>query len=307
MDDRTIGFIGLGRMGYGMARNLLQADVPLHIHDARREPMDALAEYGATLAADPAELAGRAELLFVCVPSETESEAVLFGERGVTQRSTTGHVVVDTTTMNLGAALQLAARAERAGLRYYDCPISGLPVRADNGTLTMMFGGAPTTFADVKPYLDIMGEFVVHCGAVGTGQLMKAVNNVIYDVNIAAVCEVLPLAVKAGLDPETVATVVTTASARSFASEYFVPRILEGRFDGDFSLQGAYKDIVNIEEVAARFDASLPVVNAMMATYRAALDMGLGEQPKSAMIKVYEHRLDQKVRRADRQGSSVET
>ena len=300
MHDRPIGFIGLGRMGYGMARNLLQARVPLCIYDARREPMDALAEQGATLAADPAELADRAGRLFVCVPSEIESEAVLFGERGVTEGRTTGLAVVDTTTMNRGAALQLAARAERAGLGYCDCPISGLPVRADNGTLTMMFGGDPTVFADVKPCLDIMGEFVVHCGEVGTGQLMKAVNNVIYDVNIAAVCEVLPLAVKAGLDPETVATVVTTASARSFASEHFVPRILERRFDGDFSLQGAYKDIVNIEEVAAHFDASLPVVNAMVATYRAALEMGLGELPKSAMIKVYEDRLDQEVRRGDR-------
>ena len=300
MHDRPIGFIGLGRMGYGMARNLLQARVPLCIYDARREPMDGLAEQGATRAADPAELADRAGMLFICVPSETESEAVLFGERGVTEGRTTGLAVVDTTTMNRGAALQLAARAERAGLGYCDCPISGLPVRADNGTLTMMFGGDPTVFGDVKPYLDIMGEFVVHCGEVGAGQLMKAVNNVIYDVNIAAVCEVLPLAVKAGLDPETVATVVTTASARSFASEYFVPRILDRRFDGDFSLQGAYKDIVNIEEVAARFDASLPVVSAMAATYRAALDMGLGELPKSAMIKVYEDRLDQEVRRGDR-------
>lgn len=307
MRDATIGFIGLGRMGCGMARNLLQAGVPLHIHDARREPMDALAEHGAALATDPAELARRAELLFVCVPSETESEAVLFGERGVIQGSTAGLAVVDTTTMNRGAALQLERRAERAGLHYCDCPISGLPVRADNGTLTMMFGGNPTAFADAKPYLDIMGEFVVHCGAVGAGQLMKAVNNVIYDVNIAAVCEVLPLAVKAGLDPETVATVVTTASARSFASEHFLPRILEGRFDGDFSLQGAYKDIVNIEEIATLFDASLPVVSAMVATYRAALDMGLGKLPKSAMIKVYEDRLNQKVRRGDRPGASVET
>ena len=307
MDARTIGFVGLGRMGYGMARNLLQAGVPLCVYDARREPMDALAEQGATLAADPAELAGPADLLFVCLPSETESEAVLFGERGVAQGSAASLAVVDTTTMNRGAALHLAARAERGGVRYCDCPISGLPVRADNGTLTMMFGGDPTVFADAKPCLDIMGEFVVHCGAVGAGQLMKAVNNVIYDVNIAAVCEVLPLAVKAGLDPETVATVVTTASARSFASEHFLPRILDGRFDGDFSLQGAYKDIVNIEEVAAHFDASLPVVSAMVATYRAALDMGLGELSKSAMVKVYEHRLDQEVRRGNRPASGLET
>ena len=151
-------------------------------------------------------------------------------------------------------------------------------------------------FDEARPYLDIMGQFVVHCGDVGMGQLMKAVNNIIYDVNIAAICEVMPLAVKAGLAPDTLAEVLTTASARSFASEYFVPRILEGRFEGDFSMRAAYKDIVNVQEVAARLEASLPVVNAMVSTYQAAMDMGFGDEPKSAMVKVYEDRLGQKVR-----------
>ena len=82
---------------------------------------------------------------------------------------------------------------------YSDCPISGMPFRAENGTLTMMFGGSSEMFSDeVRPYLDIMGEFIVHCGDIGMGQLMKAVNNIIYNVNIAAICEVMPLAVKAG-------------------------------------------------------------------------------------------------------------
>ncbi|MDX1431827.1 MAG: NAD-binding protein [Gammaproteobacteria bacterium] len=141
-----------------------------------------------------------------------------------------------------------------------------------------------------------MGEFIVHCGAIGAGQLMKAVNNIIYNVNIAAICEVMPLAVKAGLDPRTLEEVLTTASSRSFASEYFVPRILAGMFEGDFSMQAAYKDITNIEQLAARLDASLPVVDAMVSTYRTAIEMGFGEQPKSAMIKVYESRLGQVVR-----------
>ena len=127
---------------------------------------------------------------------------------------------------------------------------------------------------------------------------MKAVNNIIYDVNIAAFCEVMPLAVKAGLRPETLSEVLTTASSRSFASEYFVPRILDGRFEGDFSMRAAYKDIVNVKEVAARLEASLPVVDAMVSTYQAAIDKGFGEQPKSAMIKVYEDRLGQEVRRS---------
>ena len=295
MNQNSVGFIGLGRMGFGMAKNLLQAGVPLVVCDVNQRPVQALMEEGAKTAEDPADLAALVGLLFVCVPSEAEVEKVLFGERGVSD-GVKSLRVIDTTTMNHGTVLRLAEQSKNAGLSYSDCPISGLPFRAENGTLTMMFGGDLEVFADAKPYLDIMGEFVVRCGDVGMGQLMKAVNNIIYDVNIATIAEVMPLAVRAGLDPETLAEVLTTASARSFAGEHFIPRILEGRFEGDFSMQAAYKDIVNIREVALRLQASMPVVDAMVSTYQAAIDMGFGDQPKSAMIKVYENRLGQEVR-----------
>ncbi len=170
-----------------------------------------------------------------------------------------------------------------------------MPFRAENGTLTMMFGGSTDMFATMRSYLDVMGQCIVHCGEVGMGQLMKAFNNIIYNVNIAVICEVMPLAVKAGLEPGKLAEVLTTASSRSFASEYFVPRILARQFDGDFSMQAAYKDIVNIQQVAARFQASMPIVDAMVSTYRAAMEMGFSEQPKSAMVEVYEKDLDQEV------------
>ncbi len=295
MDKETVGFIGLGRMGLGMARNLVQAGVPLLVHDVHRQPAEMLAGHGADVAAEPADVAARAGLVFLCLPSETEVEEVLFGARGIA-RGGRRAAIVDTTTMNRNAARRLARQARDAGLAYADCPVSGMPLRADRGTLTIMFGGSDELFALARPHLDVMGEFVVHCGEVGSGQLMKAVNNIIYDINIAALCEVLPLAVKAGLRPAQLAAVLTTGSARSFASEHFVPRILERRFEGDFSLRAAYKDIVNIQEEAADLDASLPLVEAMVSTYRAAIEMGFGDQPKSAMIKVYEERLGQQVR-----------
>ena len=295
MDKQTVGFIGLGRMGLGMARNLVQAGVPLLVHDAHRHPAEVLASHGADVAAQPADVAARAGLVFLCLPSETEVEEVLFGARGIA-RGGRRTAIVDTTTMNRGAALRLAGQSDDAGLAYGDCPVSGMPLRADRGTLTMMFGGSNELFALARPYLDVMGEFVVHCGEIGSGQLMKAVNNIVYDINIAALCEVLPLAVKVGLQPAQLAAVLTTGSARSFASEHFVPRILERRFEGDFSLRAAYKDIVNIQEAAAQLDASLPLVEAMVSTYRAAIEMGFGDEPKSAMIKVCEQRLGQQVR-----------
>ena len=295
MGERTVGFIGLGRMGSGMVRNLLKAGVPLVVWDVLPEAARSLAEDGASVAADPAALAASAELIFLCVPTDKEADEVLFGERGVVPGGKTP-AVVDTTTMNHRAARRLAERAGEAGVAYADCPVSGMPLRAEQGTLTMMFGGSAELFALSKPCLDVMGEFVVHCGDVGMGQLMKAVNNIVYDVNIAAVCEVLPFAVKAGLQPAQLAQVLTTGNSRSFASEHFVPRIMERRFEGDFSLRAAYKDIVNIQEAAAQLDVSLPLVEAMVKAYRAAIEKGYGDEPKSAMVKVYEERMGQRVR-----------
>lgn len=295
MDERTVGFIGLGRMGSGMARNLLQAGVPLVVWDVLPEAVRAVVEEGAVAAADPAALAESADLIFLCVPSDKEAEAVLFGERGLVEGGRTPSVV-DTTTMNHQAARRFAHRAQETGIAYADCPVSGMPLRAEQGTLTMMFGGSKELFAASKPCLELMGEFVVHCGDVGMGQLMKAVNNIVYDVNIAAFCEILPFAVKAGLQPGQIAEVLTTGNARSFASEHFVPRILERRFEGDFSLRAAYKDIVNIQEAAAQLDASLPLVEAMVSIYRAAIEKGFGDEPKSAMVKVYEERMGREVR-----------
>jgi 3-hydroxyisobutyrate dehydrogenase-like beta-hydroxyacid dehydrogenase len=295
MNENSVGFIGLGRMGFGMASNLANAGVSLTAFDVRPEPMETIIQHGVSAAADLADLASRAQVLFLCLPSETEVDDVLFGKQGVVANARSDLVIVDTTTMNYRAALQIAEKSEKAGLSYSDCPVSGMPFRAENGTLTMMFGGSSEMFTDLRPYLDIMGEFIIHCGEVGMGQLMKAVNNIIYNVNIAAICEVMPLAVKAGLEAGKLAEVLTTASSRSFASEYFLPRILERRFDSDFPMQAAYKDIVNIQEIAARYQASMPIVDAMVSIYQAAIDMGFGEQPKSAMVKVYEKRLGQEV------------
>jgi 3-hydroxyisobutyrate dehydrogenase-like beta-hydroxyacid dehydrogenase len=291
------GFIGLGRMGYGMVKNLLAAGVAVSVYDVDTQAVARAMDLGASRAASPAALAAEMDTLFLCVPAGAEVRSVLFGDDGISGGAKSGLLVVDHTTYNRNEALEVAAKAAAAGIRYADCPISGMPFRALNGTLTIMFGGSETDYAAVRPYLDITGEFVVYCGAIGSGQLMKAFNNIIYNVNIAALCEVLPLAMKAGLDNEVLARVVTSGSSRSFASEYFVPRILDGEFREDFAMGSAYKDIVNVQETATRFAAMTPVVNAMIGVYQQAMARGFGEQPKSAMIKLYEQALGVEFRR----------
>lgn len=292
-----IGFIGLGQMGGGMAMNLARADIPLTVYDIDPGATQPLRDAGAATAKDAATLARQSDLVFLCLPFMDEVEQAMFDTDGAMAGAHETLQVVDASTLDYYATLSIAQRVVEAGVPYSDCPVSGMPKKASAGTLTMMFGGTETAYEAAKPYLDIMGETIIHCGAVGTGQMMKAFNNVILDINIAAFCELLPLAVKAGLHVEQVAAVVMNGSSRSFASEHFVPNILDGRFDGDYPMRAAYKDIANVEAIAARNGASLPLMEAMHRIYREAMEMGFGEQPKSAMIKIYEEQLAQPVRR----------
>lgn len=294
---QKIGFIGLGRMGAGMALNMLKKNGSLSVYDAHDGAMRPLVEAGAVACHSPAEMAKTCELIFMCLPYAPEVRTAIFGDEGIASAKPEGLTIVDTTTLDRTDALKFADETAALGIAYWDCPISGMPFRAKDGTLTVMFGGSDDAFEMVKPYLEQVGTSVIHCGPVGTGQAMKALNNIIYNVNIAALAEVLPLTVAVGLDPEQVAEIVMSGSSRSFASEYFVPRMLDGLFDTDFTLSAAYKDIVNVERMAADTGAALPVVDAMVGSYKAAIEAGYGDEPKSSMLKVYEEALGVKFRR----------
>lgn len=291
MTSKSIGFIGLGRMGGGMALNLAKLVEMLHVFDPAAEAMEPLIQAGAIPCENPADVAAKCDLVFLCLPFAPQVRTVIFDPDGIQSTARDGLTLVDTTTLDRNDTIAIAQEASEVGIAYWDCPVSGMPFRALDGTLTVMFGGTKEAFDSVKPYLEGFGEVIIHCGPLGSGQAMKAINNIIYDVNIAALCEVLPLAVSIGLDPNEVARLVTSASSRSFASEYFVPRMMARRFDTDFSLQDAYKDIVNVQRMGIETGASLPVVNAMIASYQAAIAAGFGEEPKSAMLKVYENAL----------------
>ena len=288
MPDRAVGFIGLGRMGGGMARNLLQAGHTVRAFDVNDAALGAAVEAGASAAASPQDVAAGCDLVFLCLPSGAEVRDVLFRAEGNLASCGNPLTIIDTSTLDRADAIAIADEAAAVGLTYCDCPVSGMPFRADAGTLTVMFGGPAEVFGEVRPYLEAFGETIVHCGGIGSGQAMKAINNILYNVNIAALAEVLPLTVAAGLDTQAVAKVVTTASARSFASDYFVPRMLAGKFDTDFTMTAARKDIVNVQAMAAKTGAALPVVDAMTQSYDAAIAAGYGNEPKSAMLKVYE-------------------
>lgn len=294
-----LAFVGLGRMGRPMVLNIARKADPgteaitaLDADPARLAGLDAP---GLRAAVDPAAIGG-AEVLFLCLPDGDAVEAVLLGADGLAARLAPGAVVVDLSTIDHARTLSVGRALEARGVGFLDAPVSGAPAGAEAGTLTVMCGGDAGTFGRVRPLLERIGTTVLHMGPLGSGQLTKTINNVLYDVAIAALAEVLPMGVAMGLDPEQLARVVTTGTSRSYAAEYFVPRILRGLFDEGYPLGKAYKDLVSASAVASERGFPMPVTAAATATYQTALRQGHGDRDKGAMVLPFEALLGVRVR-----------
>ncbi len=295
---QKLGFIGLGAMGLSMAKHLAckrsseeQQLVVLDIDASRFSEFDGDPHVRATtINSDFQDV----QFLFLCLPDGDVVEDVLFGEDGVASYLASDATVVDLSTTAHGKSLEIGHRLANQGIKFLDAPVSGAPAGAAAGTLTIMCGGDVTTFEAAQSYLDRMGKTVLHMGPAGSGQLTKTFNNVIYDINIAALAEILPIAISMELDPDKFAEVVTTGTSRSYASEYFVPRILKRLFDEGYPLGKAYKDLVSVAAVGAEGAYPLPLTAAATAIYQNALRQGHGDKDKGAMILPVEDLLNVK-------------
>ncbi|MGO4328231.1 NAD(P)-dependent oxidoreductase [Cupriavidus sp. 2TAF22] len=289
--DRTIvGFVGLGQMGKPMALNLIHADTDLLVASKLQDAYPELRAAGATTTEDLAGLTD-AHIVFLSLPGTASVLDVLFGEGGLASLLRPGSIVVDTSTMEHGATMDIHARLSAAGIAFLDAPVSGMQSRAEAGTLTVMCGGAEETFETVRPWLERMGNNILYMGDAGSGQLTKLVNQLLFDINCAALAEILPMSRKMGLDPEKIASVINSGTGRSYASEFFLPRILARHFSDGYPLKAAYKDLVSAAELGARHCIPMPVLAAATATYQISLLAGHGTSDKGAMTRFFEDML----------------
>jgi 3-hydroxyisobutyrate dehydrogenase-like beta-hydroxyacid dehydrogenase len=291
------GFIGLGEMGKWMALNMARAGRRLTVYDIRPEPVAELAARGAAPGENPAAVAAVAEVVFLSLPDTQVVESVIFGQDGLINGLSRGAVVVDLSTIDYLAALRIAEELQASGVTFVDAPVSGMEPRAKAGTLTVMVGGDPAVVEKIRPMLDAIGDNIVYMGASGNGQLTKLVNQLFLNISTAAMAEVLPMAVKLGLDPERLSKVVSRGTGQTYAFDFFVPFVLENNFEPGYPLKRAYKDMECATEISSKMKIPLPVFSAAMHTYQLALAQGLGGENKSAMIKVWEKVLGVKVRK----------
>lgn len=271
-----------------MAMNLQRkSGGSLIVHARRRDAFAELETTGAQGTTTLGDLA-EADIVFLCLPNGDVVEQTLLGADGLLPLMRSGQVVVDTSTIGYRSTLKIAQALGEAGVAFVDAPISGMHQRAVDGTLTVMCGGDRDVVTKLQPLLDCIGNKTLYMGPVGNGQLGKLINQLLFDINVAALAELLPMAVKMGLDPVKVGEIVNSGTGRSYASEFFVPRILERDFTQGYPLQHAYKDLVSAAELGSSLCLPMPVLAAATATYQAALLQGYGADDKGAMIKVFE-------------------
>lgn len=296
-----IGFIGLGAMGKWMALNMMKAGFAMRVYDISPAAVQILTEQGAAAAKSPADVAARVDWLFLSLPDTELVEKVIFGDNGVVQGAKPGLVLVDLSTINYIPTLEIDRKLKERGIRFADAPVSGMEARAREAKITVMFGGEEALFQTVKPALDAIGNQIVYMGAVGNGQLTKLINNLLFNISCAGLAEVLPMAVKLGLDPEKVAKVVTTGTGRSFAADFFIPLTLENQFAEGYPMKNAYKDLISAAEISSHKGIPLPMVNATTVTFQMALAEGFGDLSKGGLIRVFEKMLGTEFRRGKKE------
>jgi len=287
-----IGFIGLGQMGKPMALNVVKkSGVEVAVYSIDQDCYDEFRQAGARPVAEAHELAD-ADLIILSLPNGEVVHDVLLGADGLVGYLKAGQTVVDTSTIGHAVTLEIAGALSARGIAFLDAPVSGMEARAVEGTLTVMCGGDRGVFDRVEPYLQCFGNNLLYMGPAGSGQLTKLINQLLFDINCAAIAEILPMAVKMGLEPKKVGAVINSGTGRSYASEFFVPRILEGNFSSGYPLKHAYKDLVSAAELGARRCIPMPVLAAATATYQLAMLEGHGALDKGAMVLPFEKRLD---------------
>ena len=266
-----VAFLGLGAIGRPMARHLA-APFDLTIWNRTRKPADELGqELRARVAASPADAARGAQVVITCLPSSREVEALLDGPDGLMSGLERGALFIDCTSGDPATSLRIASRLAERGISFMDAPVSGGTTAAEKGTLTVMCGGDDAAVARARPVLEAFGEKIVHCGPVGSGHALKAVNNALLAIHIWSAAEGLATLTKAGVSPTVALEVINVSSGRSNASENLIPaRVLTRAFPRTFRLALLDKDVGIAAGIARDQKVPSPMLQLAAELFMAA-------------------------------------
>ncbi|MCB0082523.1 MAG: NAD(P)-dependent oxidoreductase [Caldilineaceae bacterium] len=283
----SVGFIGLGIMGLGMARNLLKAGFSVCAWNRTISKAENLE--GATVGKSPADVAAQSDIIITCVSDTPDVEQVILGENGVIHGVKAGSLVVDCSTISPQATQTIAEKLTAKGVKMLDAPISGGSEGAANGTLSIMVGGDADDFARAMPVFEAMGKTITHVGGTGAGQTVKLVNQVLVVGNCLAMCEALLLAQAGGVELTKAFDAVSKGAAGSWMFTNRAPQIIARDWRPGFTVALQQKDLRLVLEAADQLGVPLPGTGLIFQFYRTLEAQGLSQEGNHALVKALEH------------------
>jgi 3-hydroxyisobutyrate dehydrogenase-like beta-hydroxyacid dehydrogenase len=283
-----VGFIGLGNMGMGMARNLLKAGFPVVAFDIRKEPLQEIQRLGGTIAGTPLEVAQKARVSILVVLNFAQAEEVVLGKQGMKAGMQAGDVIIVSSTIAPSQIKSLGQTLAPMKVQILDAPISGGKEGAEAGTLSIMIGGEKEVYEKCLPLFDAVGKNIYYLGGLGNGLSLKLVNNLLVAVNNLAVAEAMSLGLKAGLDPKMILEVIPKSAGDSWMFRNRAYRMVDRDFACRGELDILLKDLGFILEMGKSLKMPLTLSAVAKEFYQMANSLGLGKEDDSAVFKVIE-------------------
>jgi len=283
-----IGFVGMGTMGGPMARRLASSGFAVRGFDVSAERAKQAAAAGVTLATGPAEAARDADVVMSSLPDPAAVRRAYLGPDGVLSTIRPDATLIDLSTIDPETWREVAAAAKAKAVDCLDAPVSGGPLEAGNGKLVFLVGGDAAVLERVRPILLTLGTELHHIGPLGSGLVVKIVNNMMSIANVAVAAEAMVLGVKAGVDPKRLFEILSTSGGRSHHFLKRFPNVLAGDFTPNFGIGLSRKDIALALTMAGNLELPVPLASAVRQVYEAAHAEGFGGLDMAGVTRLYE-------------------
>lgn len=285
MSKQSVALLGLGIMGSGMAHRLLSANFPLRVYNRNREKCIPFAAEGAFVAESPREAAARSQIILSMVADDAASRDVWLGKDGALAGAAPNSLLIESSTLSVDWVKELAAAAAERGSQFLDAPVTGTKPHAASGELLFLVGGSSDAVDAARPVFSVLGRDVIHLGPVGSGALMKLVNNFVCGVQAASFAEGVSMINAGGLDRGKAVSILSNGAPGSGIVKRVAERMAANDYTPNFALRWMAKDLGYAVDCATSNKISLRTAEAALGVFQKAIAKGYGNEDFSAITK----------------------
>jgi 3-hydroxyisobutyrate dehydrogenase len=287
MSNVRVALLGLGTMGSGMAKRILEAGFALTVYNRRAERGAALESAGARLAGTAREAAEGAEVVISILADDEACRNIWLGEAGALAGAAEGAVLVESSTVTLGWIRELAAGAKKKGCELLDAPVTGSKMQAANGELNFLVGGEGQALEKARPVLEAMSKNALHLGGTGSGTLMKLINNFMCGVQLASLAEAMGMIERSGLNREKALEILANGTPGSPFVKVLSPRMTARNYEPNFMLKLMAKDLRYARAEGEAMGVDLKTASAALREIQEAIGAGWGEKDLSSLVEIF--------------------